>query len=125
MSWKRPEISHGVPTKYGWTVWFPERLTLGVWTDIGAACLIFCHFPVYIGDGVQIGSRTAIYTKNTIDGTEGPVKIGTGSGIGTNSTIFPGVTIGEGAVIGAHSLVKCDIPAGETWAGIPARKINV
>jgi len=44
--------------------------------------------------------------------------------IGANSTILPGVTIGEMALIGAGSVVTCDVDAGAVVAGNPARKIK-
>lgn len=44
--------------------------------------------------------------------------------IGSNATILGDITIGKNAVVGAGSVVVCDIPAGEIWAGNPARKIN-
>lgn len=44
-----------------------------------------------------------------------------GASIGANCTILPGVTIGEGAMIGAGSVVTKDIPSGEIWMGNPAR----
>lgn len=47
-----------------------------------------------------------------------------GASIGANSTILPGVTIGEGAMVGAGSVVTKDIPAGELWLGNPARFIK-
>ena len=77
-----------------------------------------------IGEEVQIGSHCSIYTVNTIDGTEGKVLIGQGAKIGTHTTILPGVVIGEKAVVGAHSLVKNDVPAGQIYGGVPARKIK-
>lgn len=40
-----------------------------------------------------------------------------------NSVILPGVTVGEGAVVAAGSVVRCDIPDGETWGGIPAKRL--
>ena len=43
-----------------------------------------------------------------------------GASIGANSTIVPGVTIGENAMIGAGSVVTKDVPAGELWYGNPA-----
>jgi len=45
--------------------------------------------------------------------------------IGANSTLLPGVTIGENALVGAGSVVVKDIPAGEIWAGNPARFIRM
>lgn len=42
--------------------------------------------------------------------------------IGANSTIRCGIRIGQGATIGAGSVVTKDIPAGEVWYGNPARR---
>ena len=44
--------------------------------------------------------------------------------IGANSTILPGVEIGEGALVGAGSVVVHDVPAGAVVAGSPARVIK-
>ena len=44
-----------------------------------------------------------------------------GAAIGANATIIGGVVIGEGAMIGAGSVVTRDVPAGELWLGNPAR----
>ena len=44
-----------------------------------------------------------------------------GASIGANATILPGVSIGEGSMIGAGSVVTRDIPANELWLGNPAR----
>lgn len=38
-----------------------------------------------------------------------------------NAVVLPGVTIGDEAVIAAGSVVTRDVPAGEVWAGVPAR----
>jgi UDP-2-acetamido-3-amino-2,3-dideoxy-glucuronate N-acetyltransferase len=44
--------------------------------------------------------------------------------IGAGCVILCGVTIGEGAKIGAGSVVTKNVPAGELWIGSPARKVN-
>lgn len=44
-----------------------------------------------------------------------------GASIGANATILPGVTIGEGAMVGAGSVVTEDVEAHTTVVGIPAR----
>lgn len=44
--------------------------------------------------------------------------------VGAHSVVMPGVTLGWGAAVGACSFVNCDIPAGEVWAGVPARRIG-
>jgi acetyltransferase-like isoleucine patch superfamily enzyme len=53
-----------------------------------------------------------------------PIEIGNKAWIGFDVTILKGVTIGEGAVIGAKSVVTRDIPAWTVAAGNPARVIK-
>jgi UDP-2-acetamido-3-amino-2,3-dideoxy-glucuronate N-acetyltransferase len=45
-----------------------------------------------------------------------------GASIGANATVLCGVEIGEGAMVGAGSVVTKNVPAGELWCGNPARK---
>lgn len=52
------------------------------------------------------------------------VRICRGAFIGAHSIVLKGVTIGEKSVIGAGSVVTRSIPAGEVWAGNPARFIR-
>jgi acetyltransferase-like isoleucine patch superfamily enzyme len=47
-----------------------------------------------------------------------------GASIGSNSTILPGVEIGEGALVGAGSVVTRDVPAGVVVAGSPAKVVK-
>jgi acetyltransferase-like isoleucine patch superfamily enzyme len=42
-----------------------------------------------------------------------------------NAVITPGVTLGHGSVVGAGAVVTKDIPDGEIWAGVPARRIGI
>ena len=59
--------------------------------------------------------------------TPKPIKIGNGCWIGANVVVLPGVTIGDGTVIGAGSVVTKDIPANVVAVGNPChvlRKIN-
>jgi len=51
--------------------------------------------------------------------TKGP-HLKKGARIGANTTLMPGVTIGEDAVVAAGSLVKRDVPARRVVAGVPA-----
>lgn len=53
---------------------------------------------------------------------KGPI-IKKGARIGANSTILPGVTIGENAIVGAGAVVTKDVPRKDTVVGNPARRI--
>ena len=54
-----------------------------------------------------------------------PTVIKKRASIGSNATILCGVTIGEGALVGAGSVVTHDVPAGAVVAGNPAHPIPV
>lgn len=85
---------------------FPQDITLGADTVIGYNTTILCH-----------GYLVDRYAR-------GKVVIGPRVAIGADCTILAGITIGEGAVVAAKSLVNKDIPPGEIWAGVPARRIG-
>ena len=120
-SWKKPIIKHGKPTKWNWLVLYPEGLTLGERSDIGAYTLLVAKHGIEIEDDVQIGSHCSIYSYSTIDNKQGKVVLKKNCHIGTHSSIMPGVTVGENATVGAHSFVTKDVPAGVTVFGVPAK----
>jgi acetyltransferase-like isoleucine patch superfamily enzyme len=53
-----------------------------------------------------------------------PTLVKKGASIGTSSTILCGVTIGEGAIVGAGSVVTKDVPAHTVVAGVPAKVLR-
>ena len=119
--WKPPEIEDGKLTVYNWLVQNKDGLTLGYRTDIGAFTYINAKNGVTIEDEVQIGSHCSIYSVSTIDDKNAPVVLKRNARVGSHSTIMPGVTIGENAVVGAHSFVNCDVPDNAVAFGVPAR----
>ena len=68
-----------------------------------------------IGDNATIAPAAVVL---------GRVKIGECAYVGANSTILPGLAIGRNAVVGAGAVVTKNVPDGETWAGVPARRIK-
>ena len=122
-NWQYPEIEDGRPTKYNWVVQHKDHLRLGYKTDIGAFTYINAKYGVSIEDHVQIGSHCAIYSVSTIDDKTGPVVLKKNCRIGTHSTVMPGVTVGENAVVGAHSFVNRDVPDGAVAFGAPVKVI--
>lgn len=83
---------------------------------IGAHCSISAGVQIYTHDTVKWAQ-----TGGMAEYVYAPTRIGDNCYIGPQSVIAKGVTIGDGAVIGAMSLVLHDIPPGATAFGTPAR----
>lgn len=103
-------------------------LTLGT-SFINNNCRIRCRKSITIGNNCAISHDVTIVDSDfhTIVGSEEdglPVHIGDRVWIGTRCLILKGVTIGEGAIIAAGSVVTKDIPAGVLAAGSPAKVIK-
>ncbi len=81
-----------------------------------------------IGDDTVIGGDAVISCHAAEHGKIilRPIRIGKNCLIGQRSILMPGVTIGDGVVIGAQAMVLKDqvVPSGETWVGIPAAPLE-
>jgi len=115
-------------------VFYPENVTIEENVSINSGTTILAHDKVSIGSYTMIATNVSIITVNhdySKIGKEAqrchktaPVNIGKNVWIGANAIILPGVTIEEGAVIGAGSVVSDNIPAYTIAVGIPAKPIK-
>ena len=108
-----------------------KNIKIGKNVFINACCRFQDQGGIEIGDGSLIGHNTTIATLNHDFNPDkranlhpSPVKIGKNVWIGSDSTILPGVEIGDGAVIGAGSIVTKNVPANSIAVGSPARVIK-
>ena len=103
----------------------------GVWVDSGHAHLIT------IDDNVHVTAQTVLLCHkkdmsryfqgddySDLAYKEAPIHLCKGCSTGTGTIVMPGVTIGEGAIIGAGSLVTNDIPAWTIAYGRPAKVVR-
>jgi sugar O-acyltransferase (sialic acid O-acetyltransferase NeuD family) len=54
----------------------------------------------------------------------GSVRVGTGAYLGMSSAVREGVSVGEGSTLGMGAVLIRDLPDGDTWAGVPARRLD-
>jgi acetyltransferase-like isoleucine patch superfamily enzyme len=99
------------------------RMKVGEQTAFALMVIPDIMFP----EKISVGSNSVIGFNTTILAHEylikeyrlGDVVIGNDVMIGANSTIMPGVTIGDGAIVSAGTLVHKDVPAGSFVGGNP------
>ncbi len=123
----RPAILKIIGCKVGKNVFIGSQ----IWVDSGHAELI------EIDDHAHVDARVILlchkrdlnnyfiqddYTK--LPYKKGIIHLCKGCSIGTNTMIMPGVTVGEGSIVGAYSLVTKDIPAWTIAVGRPAKVVK-
>ncbi len=115
--WKKgPRILIGDRTFVGACVEFNivERI------EVGRDCLIAAGSRFIDHDhGIAIG-----LPMRSQEGPAAAIRIEDDVWIGANAMVLKGVTIREGAIIGAGAVVTRSVPAYEIWAGVPAKKIG-
>jgi acetyltransferase-like isoleucine patch superfamily enzyme len=92
-----------------------KKITIGQGCAIASGCKFIDHdhgilrnFPVRIQPGI-----------------EKPIEIGFDCWIGVNAVILKGITIGNGAIIGAGGVLTKSVPPYEVWGGVPAKRIGI
>lgn len=108
-----------------------KNIHLGENVFINSNCTMQDQGGVYIGSDVLIGHNVCILTLNHEFEPEKraelhprPVHIEDKVWIGSNATVLPGVTIGEGAIVAAGAVVTRDVDARTVVAGVPAKLIK-
>ncbi|SFB23257.1 non-ribosomal peptide synthetase terminal domain of unknown function [Amycolatopsis marina] len=107
-----------------WMTHYARALGAKVGSDVDL------HSPPPVTGMLKLGRGVAIEPESDLSGYWvdgdvvhiGKIRIGAGARVGARSTLFPGVRIGKGAEIAAGSTVLGAVPAGQRWAGSPARQ---
>lgn len=99
-----------------------SMLVVEDFVTIAAGSRLICGSDRFMGDGFTSVTVPEEY-RDTVD--FGVIRCSRFAGIGTNVVIMPNVTIGEGSVIGACSLVTKDTEPWTIYVGVPARPIKI
>jgi acetyltransferase-like isoleucine patch superfamily enzyme len=136
-------VTVGNNVSFGHNVLVREKVVIGNESKIGTNSVV--DGTSRIGNRVWIQTGVYICTYSTIEDsvflgpccvftndkfvTQKPFKligptVKRGASIGANALLFPGITVGEGAIVGSQAMVNSDVPPRSIYAGIPAKKIR-
>lgn len=105
-------------------------LTIGPSVHLGTGSILVCRAGIDVGADTLIAEYAVIRDQDHDTNTRpvrhsgfltSPIRIGCDVWVGAKPTILRGVNIGDQAVIGAHALVRSDVPGRTLAVGVPAR----
>jgi len=111
-------------------IYFPWNLTVGDWSAIGEEAFIYNLGPVTLGEKVTISHRAQLcagthdYTQPDLPLIKPPIVIHDQTWICADAFVGPGVTVGEGAIVGARCVVTKNVEPWAIMAGNPAKFIK-
>lgn len=111
----RPQIGEGTRIRAYVTVDSGIERT----TQVGKRCFLLAKS--HVGHDAVLGDEVELSTGAIVGGH---AEVGDRVRIGLNAVILPFRKIGAGARIGAGAVVTHDVPEGEIWAGVPARRLD-
>ena len=110
---------------------FGKNIHIGQRVFINSGCKMQDQGGIYIGDDVLIGHNACLLTlnhemdpENRADMHPKPIHIEDKVWLGSNVTVLPGVTIGEGAIVAAGAVVTKDVESNTIVGGVPAKIIK-
>jgi putative colanic acid biosynthesis acetyltransferase WcaF len=111
-------------------IWAPWNLTMGAHSCLGNDVDCYCVAEVELGAHAIVSQYSYLctashdYQSAGFELTSAPIRIGSRAWLAAGVFIGPGVTVGEGAVCGARSVVLRDVEPWMVAAGNPARQIK-
>lgn len=124
------KVGSGVHVYPGVKIWAPWNLELADECGIANGVILYSQGKISIGQqavisqGSHLCAGTHDYNQFGFPLITKPIKIGSQAWIAAESFIHPGVSVGEGCVIGARSVVNHDMPAWMICAGHPCQPIK-
>lgn len=112
------------------TIYFPWNLDIGDWSSIGEHAYIYNLGKITIGEKATISQRAHLcagshdYSDPVLPLLTPPIVIGEQAWICADAFVGPGVTVGDGSVVGARTVVVKDVEPWTVVAGNPARCIR-
>lgn len=123
-------LGNGVRVYPSARIWAPWNLTMGDESCLGPEVDCYCVGPISIGAGAVISQYSYLcaashdHERRDFPLITAPIRIGAGAWVAADAFIAMGVTVGDGAVVGARASVFRDVDPWTVVGGNPARFIK-
>lgn len=123
-------VGQGVVIRPSVTITYPWKMTIGDYAWVGDEAVLYSLGEIAIGANAVVSQRSYLcaadhdYTKLNFPIRSNKIVIGEKAWLAADVFVAPGVTIGEGTVIGARSSVFKDMPSGMVCFGYPCKVIK-
>lgn len=122
-------LNYDGPWQPGPSIVIEDHVFIGDQVEINARVHVSIGADTLIASGCMFVDHDHGMTGGEVMRTQecggGAIAIGTDCWLGFNVIVLRGVQIGDGAVIGAGSVVTTSVPQGELWVGVPARRLRL
>jgi putative colanic acid biosynthesis acetyltransferase WcaF len=123
-------VGRGVLVRPSASVTYPWKVTLGAHCWVGDEVVLYSLGPIEIGHDAVVSQRSYLctgshdYADPAFAIFARPIVVAPEAWLATDVFVAPGVTIGQGAVVGARSSVFKDVPPGMVGSGNPFRVLR-
>lgn len=123
-------VGRGVHVYPGVKIWAPWNLILEDQAGIASGVTLYSQGVIHIGkkavisQGAHLCAGTHDFDQPGFPLVTKPIVVGDQAWIAAEVFVHPGVTIGQGCVVGARSVVIKDLPEWSVCSGFPAIKIR-
>ena len=110
-------------------IWLPRNLVMCGWASLGPGVRCYNQARITLEEGAIVSQRAFLCSGDHDHRDPAhqlitrPIFVGAGAWVAAEAFVGPGVTVGQGAVLGARGVATRDLPAGTVWAGNPAVQI--
>jgi putative colanic acid biosynthesis acetyltransferase WcaF len=124
------QIGHSVRVYPSVRIWAPWNLSIGDQSIVGGDAILYSQGKIVIGahvvisQGSHLCAGTHDFEKPGFKLMTAPITIGNHAWVAAEAFVHPGVKVGEGAVVGARSVVVSDLKAWTIYSGFPARSLR-